>query len=171
MAYEIRLRRPEEWELGKELRLTALKDPASNVAFVNTYETEAAFSEEVWRRRGTTPGFVAVDGAGGWVGTVTMLVEVGAEYPVAQTHLVGVYVRPESRGSGLVDALLGAAIDWSFELPEKIGRVRLWVHEGNPRAEAVYSRMGFRRTGDTELFPLDESQLEYEMELLRPGAM
>jgi ribosomal protein S18 acetylase RimI-like enzyme len=171
MGYEIRLRQPDEWQLGRELRLVALEDPASSVAFVNTYETEAAFPEETWRHRGRTPGFVAVDEAGVWVGTVTVLVEVGAEYPVPQTHLVGVYVRPEARGVGVIDALLGAAIEWSFGLPEKVERVRLSVHEDNPRAQAVYARLGFGRTGRTEPFPLDETQTEYEMELLRPPAI
>jgi RimJ/RimL family protein N-acetyltransferase len=171
MRYEIRLRLPDEWELGKEFRLAALRDPASSVAFVNTYETEAAFSHEVWRSRGTTPGFVAVDEAGGWAGSVTVLVEAGAEFPVPQTHLVGVYVRPEARGSGVIDGLLRAAIEWSFGLPEKVERVRLFVHEDNPRAQAVYGRLGFVRSGVTEPFPLDKSRTEYEMELLRPRSV
>ena len=168
MRYEIRAKSPDEWELNRELRLAGLKDPASSVAFVNTYETEAAFPEEVWRSRGATPAFVAVDETGVWVGTVTVLVEVGEEFPVPQTHLVGVYVRPEFRGSGLAEDLLRAAIDWSFELPEKVDRVRLWVHEENPRAQAFYGRLGFTRTGGSMAFPLDETKTEYEMELPRP---
>ncbi|WP_405727092.1 GNAT family N-acetyltransferase [Streptomyces sp. NBC_01537] len=168
MRYEIRAKRPDEWELNRELRLAGLKDPASSVAFVNTYETEAAFTEEVWRSRGETPAFVAVDEAGVWVGTVTVLVEVGEEYPVPQTHLVGVFVRPEFRGSGLAEDLLRAAVDWSFELPEKVDRVRLWVHEENARAQAFYGRLGFTRTGGAMAFPLDETKTEYEMELPRP---
>lgn len=56
MRYEIRAKSPDEWELNRELRLAGLKDPASGVAFVNTYETEAAFPEEVWRSRGATAG-------------------------------------------------------------------------------------------------------------------
>lgn len=169
MGYEIRATRTHEWQQRKQLRLAALQDPASSVAFVNTYETEAAFPEEVWQRRGATPGFVAVDEAGAWVGSVTVLVEVGAAFPVPQTHLVGVYMSPEGRGNGLSEKMLRAAIDWSWELPDKIGRVRLWVHEDNPRAQAFYARLGFTRTGETMAFPLDDSQTEYEMELPRPS--
>jgi RimJ/RimL family protein N-acetyltransferase len=42
------------------------------------------------------------------------------------------------------------------------------VHEGNPRAQAFYARLGFTRTGKTMAFPLDEKQNEYEMVLVRP---
>ncbi|MCZ4120912.1 GNAT family N-acetyltransferase [Streptomyces sp. H39-S7] len=168
MGYEIRATEPHEWQRRKQLRLAALLDPASSVAFVNTYATEAAFPEETWQRRGTTPGFVAVNEAGEWVGSATVLVEVGAAFPVPQTHIVGVYMAPEGRGTGLSEELLRAAIDWSWELPEKIGRVRLWVHEDNARAQAFYARLGFTRTGETMAFPLDASQTEYELELARP---
>lgn len=160
---------PYEWEQRKQLRLAALLDPASKVAFANTYAAEAAFPEETWQRRGTTPGFVVVDEAGEWVGCATVLVEVGAAFPVPQTHLVGVYMAPEGRGNGLSEKLLRAAIDWSWELPERIGRVRLWVHQDNARAQAFYARLGFTRTGETMAYPVDESQTEYEMELLRPA--
>lgn len=163
MGYEIRARRPDDWEAARDLRLTGLKDPASSVAFVNTYETEAAFTEDVWRHRAETPAFVAVDGSGEWVGTVTVLVEEEER----QTHLVGVFVRPEHRGTGLAEELLRAAVDWSWELPQKTERVRLWVHGENPRAQAFYSRLGFTRTGQTMAFPLDETQTEYEMVLPR----
>ncbi|MGW3246882.1 GNAT family N-acetyltransferase [Streptomyces sp. NPDC001070] len=167
-SYTIRASRPDEWRAQRDLRLEALKDPASTVAFVNTYDTEAAFADEVWRQRGRTQSFIAEGEAGERVANVAVLVESGEEYPVAQTHLVGVYVRPEFRGGGLAAELLGAAIEWSWQLPEKVRRVRLWVHEDNHRAQAFYTRLGFVRTGETMAFPLDESRTEYEMVLERP---
>lgn len=98
---------------------------------------------------------------------VAVLVEIGEEYDVPQTHLVGVYVRPEFRGGGLAAELLGAAVEWSWGLPEEVRRVRLWVHEDNHRARAFYQRIGFVRTGRTMAFPLDASRTEYEMALDR----
>jgi RimJ/RimL family protein N-acetyltransferase len=168
-SYTIRASRPEEWRAQRALRLEALKDPASRVAFVNTYDTEAAFTDEVWQRRGQRPSFIAEDAAGERVANVAVLVETGEEFAVPQTHLVGVYVRPEFRGTGLARDLLGAAIEWSWQLPEKVGRVKLWVHEDNHRARAFYARLGFVRTGETMAFPLDESRTEYEMVLHRPA--
>jgi RimJ/RimL family protein N-acetyltransferase len=168
MHFSIRSSRPDEWRAQKAVRLTALQDPASSVAFVNTYETEAAFTDEVWQQRARTQAFIAEDEAGERVANVAVLVETGGEFAIPQTHLVGVYVRPEFRGTGLARDLLGAAITWSWQLPEKIARVRLWVHEDNRRAQAFYSRLGFVRTGETMAFPLDESRTEYEMALDRP---
>lgn len=167
-SYTIRASRPDEWRAQRALRLEALKDPASSVAFVNTHDTEAAFTDEVWQQRGRTQAFIAEDEAGERVANVAVLVETGEEFAVPQTHLVGVYVRPEFRGGALAAELLGAAIAWSWQLPEQVRRVRLWVHEDNHRAQAFYKRLGFVRTGRTMAFPLDESQTEYEMELERP---
>ncbi|MEU4098508.1 GNAT family N-acetyltransferase [Streptomyces sp. NPDC026673] len=168
MIYTIRASRPDEWRAQRTLRLEALKDPAGSVAFVNTYETEEAFADEVWQQRAETQSFIAEDEVGERVANVAVLVESGEEFEEPQTHLVGVYVRPEFRGGGLAAELLGAAIEWSWELPEKVGRVRLWVHEDNHRAQAFYTRLGFVRTGRTMPFPLDESRTEYEMVLERP---
>ncbi|MFF7214499.1 GNAT family N-acetyltransferase [Streptomyces sp. NPDC008238] len=167
-SYTIRASRPDEWRAQRALRLEALKDPAAGVAFVNTHDTEAAFDDAVWRERARTQSFIAEDEAGERVANVAVLVETGEEFAVPQTHLVGVYVRPEFRGGGLAAELLGAAIAWSWELPEQVRRVRLWVHEDNNRAQAFYKRLGFVGTGRTMAFPLDESQTEYEMELERP---
>ncbi|MFJ4851222.1 MULTISPECIES: GNAT family N-acetyltransferase [unclassified Streptomyces] len=165
--YAIRASRPDEWRAQRALRLEALKDPVSAVAFVSTYETEAGFPDEVWQERARTQSFIAENEAGERVANVAVLVETGAEYDVPQTHLVGVYVRPEFRGDGPAADLLGAAVAWSWGLPE-VRRVRLWVHEDNHRAQAFYKRLGFVRTGRTMAFPLDESRTEYEMALDRP---
>lgn len=163
MGYEIRQVRPEEWRQNRELRLVALTDPVSSVAFVRTYDEEAAFPDEVWRRRTSGAGvqqFVAVDEEDGmWVGTLSVIVEFDDYLCIA-----GVYLRPEVRGTGLAGRLFAAGLEWTWE---RADRVQLWVHERNPRAEGFYRRVGFARTGKTMAFPLDESQTEYEMALAR----
>jgi RimJ/RimL family protein N-acetyltransferase len=163
MGYEIRQVRPDEWRQNRELRLAALKDPVSSVAFVRTYEEEAAFADEVWQKRTSGVGarqFVAEDENGVWAGTLVVFVE-----PDDSLSIVGVYLRPEVRGTGLAERLFGTALEWVWE---RVDRVRLWVHEDNARAQAFYARLGFTRTGKTMPFPLDASRNEYEMALSRP---
>ncbi|MFF7700320.1 GNAT family N-acetyltransferase [Streptomyces lydicus] len=176
MGYVIRLARADEWERLKELRLAALGDPVARVAFNETLEEAAGQTDELWRRRAARGGvgdgaitFIGEGGDGSWGGMVVVLVEGDREVP--QTHVVGVYVRPEHRGAGLAQELLGAAIRWSWGITEPVvARVRLWVHEGNGRAEAFYRGMGFVTTGRTVGDPKNAGAVEREMALGRQGA-
>jgi RimJ/RimL family protein N-acetyltransferase len=164
MTHTIRAVRAEDWPLAKETRLAALRDPAAPIAFLETYDQAAAMPDEFWQGRATGAAegksvrqFVGEDADGRWLGTATVLVELpgvqdffGGTPQVAQTQVVAVFVRPAARGSGLAEALFRAALDWSWALPEpRIERVRLYVHEDNARAEAMYKKVGFKRTGAT----------------------
>ncbi|MFD4635626.1 GNAT family N-acetyltransferase [Streptomyces sp. NPDC058284] len=180
--YAVRPVRPDEWPRARELRLAALRDPAAPVAFLETYEDAAARPDSFWRERvsGTSGRlrsrqFVAEGEHGVWAGSVTVLVEeagtedfFGGEIAQRQGHLVAVYVRPEHRGSGgATAALFEAAVGWAWSL-EGLERVRLFVHEANPRAQAFYRRFGFVRSGVTVPVPEDPSAREYELVLRRP---
>ncbi|WP_269858406.1 GNAT family N-acetyltransferase [Streptomyces sp. RPT161] len=168
MVYGIRTAAPEEWRRIKELRLAALSDPVARLAFASTYQCEVALTDEEWQRRAQqSTGFVAEDGSGLWVGSATVLMETGTEYPTPQTHVVGMYVRPDVRGSGTAERLLRAAVEWSWRQRE-VERVRLWVTGANPRAFAFYTRLGFSKTGVSAPHPPDPSITGYEMELARP---
>ncbi|MGW1076216.1 GNAT family N-acetyltransferase [Streptomyces sp. NPDC002537] len=177
MEHTIRLVRADEWRKARELRLTALSDPVASIAFLDTYEAAAARPDELWQERAHTPAFIAEGPDGEWAGNVAILVEVpggegrfGAPAAMPQTHLVGVFVRPEHRGTGLAEALFRAALDWSWERTEpRIERVRLHVHERNSRAEAFYRKLGFERTGVTVPMEGDPTSLEYEMAVPRPA--
>ncbi|MEK8171975.1 hypothetical protein NKH77_29280 [Streptomyces sp. M19] len=46
--------------------------------------------------------------------------------------------------------------------------MRLWVHEENSRAEKLYLKLGFVRTGKSLPDPKAPETLEYEMVLARP---
>ncbi|GAA1901402.1 GNAT family N-acetyltransferase [Streptantibioticus ferralitis] len=168
MGYGIRTAGPDEWQRIRELRLEALSDPIAHLAFGSTYQREAALTDEEWQlraQRGT--GFVAEDTNGVWVGSATVLMETGTEYPIPQAHVVGMYVRPEVRGGGTAERLLRAAVEWSWRQQE-VERVRLWVTDANPRAFAFYTRLGFGKTGVSAPHPPDRSLTGYEMELARP---
>ncbi|MFI0785021.1 GNAT family N-acetyltransferase [Streptomyces lydicus] len=176
MGYVIRAVRADEWEQLKELRLAALADPVARVAFNETLAGAAGQTDGFWQERAARGGveegaitFIGEAGDGSWGGMVVVLVEGNGEVP--QTHLFGVYVRPEHRGTGLAQELFGAAIRWSWGIAEPVvERVRLWVHEANGQAEAFYRRLGFVATGRTVADPKNAAAVEREMALGRAGA-
>ena len=178
VKYVVRPVRAEEWEEVRAMRLDALRDPAASIAFLETYEDAVARPEQFWRERagrfeldGSVRQFVAEGADGRWWGSVTARVEeagaplaFGRTSGVRQAHLVGVYVRPEHRGSGVTEALFRAAVEWARSL-EGLERVRLYVHEDNARAEGFYRRFGFVRSGSSDPVPSDPTKSEYEMVL------
>ena len=183
MDIVVRAIRSEDWEQAKALRLAALRDPLAPVAFLETYEQAVTEPDAFWQQR-TDRGaegesvrqFVAEQPGGGLVGTVSVLVEragadagFGSAAQSDQTHVVGVFVLPQYRGQGVADELFRQAIDWSWTRNEpRIDRVRLYVHEANPRAAAFYRRVGFVPSGGTVPVQGDASAVELEYEIRRP---
>ncbi|GAB3175253.1 GNAT family N-acetyltransferase [Myceligenerans halotolerans] len=165
MPYEISPVRAAQWREIRDLRMIALQDELAPYAFLATYETESAYPDEFWVHRARTSSldagpdadarqFVAVSDDGQWVGTAVTLIERAgkqdfADLPIEYdgAHVVGVYVRPEHRGGGLVDQLFDAALGWARE--RDLDRARLYVHQDNPRAQGAYRRLGFTATGRT----------------------
>ncbi|WP_228995302.1 GNAT family N-acetyltransferase [Streptomyces sp. DH8] len=186
MDYAVRGVRADEWPQARKLRLDALQDPAAPVAFLETYEDAVARPDAFWQGRTADAAeegarwvrqFVAESPEGVWVGTVTVLLESPDEEPrfgeavtVDQAHLVGVFVRPEVRGTGVADALFRGAVAWAWSLTDpRLERVRLHVHEKNPRAAAFYRKFGFRPSGRQIAAPGDRGELELEYVLEREG--
>jgi ribosomal protein S18 acetylase RimI-like enzyme len=178
--YVIRSIRADEWRAVKELRLAALQDPVAHMAFLETYEQAAAKADAFWRERaaGSAEGstgvrqFVAEGPDGLWAGTVTVLLEEPgttdwAGHPVErrQGHVVGVYVRPGHRGTGVTEALFDAAVEWAWGRGAE--RVRLIVHEHNERAQGFYRKAGFAPSGVIVPLPQDEGERELEFVLER----
>lgn len=119
--------------------------------------------------------FIAEGPGGEWAGGVVVLVEAegsddvfGNRIASPQAQLVGVFVRPEYRGVGLTERLFAAAMEWAWSLEEpRVNRVRLFVHENNPRAQGFYRKIGFVPTGVTALLSGDGCH-DLEMEVVRP---
>ncbi|MEV0281558.1 GNAT family N-acetyltransferase [Streptomyces sp. NPDC050610] len=188
MDYIIRPVRPDEWAESKALRLAALADPDASVAFVTTLAEAHARPDGYWQERTrvtaageTALAFVAESPAGEWAGTVTAQVEkpdgpdaehiFGGAPSAPQTQLIGVYVRPEHRGTGLAQELVRAGVEWSWSLADPcMERVRLHVHQQNLRALAFYRKLGFEPTGRTPDMPGRPGEREYELALSRPEA-
>jgi GNAT superfamily N-acetyltransferase len=168
MDYRIREVRAEDWRALRELRLAALADPVAPVAFNERYDVAAGKPASFWKGRAgqsrngrqiTT--LVAELPDGFWAGMLVVFVQD------EEAHVVAVFLRPEHRGNGLAGQLFDAAQSWAWAR-EDVVRVRLDVHEGNPRAEAFYRRYGFTRTGASKPDPNDPDALEWEMVLERP---
>ncbi|MWA15642.1 GNAT family N-acetyltransferase [Streptomyces sp. BA2] len=173
--------RADEWPEVKELRLLSLQDPVAPIAFLETYEKAAAEPDTFWQERAKRAAdgtqvrqFVAEGRDGIWSGSVTVLIEdtgsddvFGGPLQQRQAHLAGVYVRPEYRGSGVIDALFETAVGWAWSVPD-VARVRLFVHQDNARAESFYRQYGFVCSGETVPMKGDPSKVEREMVLDSP---
>ncbi|WP_202544722.1 GNAT family N-acetyltransferase [Streptomyces sp. SID5606] len=175
--YVIRSLRADEWPAVKELRLRALRDPLAHLAYLDTYDEAVARPDSFWRERAARSAegasgarqFVAEGPGGLWLGTLTVLVEeAGSEdwagFPVErrQGHVVGVFVRPEWRGSGLSKALFAAGLEWAWA--SGLERVRLIVHPDNARAQGAYLKAGFVPSGRT--VPLVGGPGDHELEFV-----
>ena len=180
--YVVRAIRPDEWAEVRQLRLEALRDPVAHLAFLETYEEAAAKADAFWKDRAIGSGedsvaarqIIAETPDGTWAGTVTVLVEEAgtkdwAGNPVdrRQGHVVGVFVRPEHRGNGLIKALFDAGVAWAWERGAE--RVRLFVHADSARAQGAYRKVGFVPSGLVVAFTKDEGENEREFVLERPA--
>ncbi|MDP3951552.1 GNAT family N-acetyltransferase [Microbacterium sp.] len=158
MSIDVRRVRADEWERVRALRLDAVRDPAAAIAFLHSYEEESAHDDEFWQQRaaGAASGdavaqFIAeIDGE--WIGTVSVLRRPAGSIdhhgrPVTSPRgdVVGVFIRPEHRGRGIIDALFDAAAEWAASLGDT--GLTLDVHADNARAQAAYRRAGFVDTG------------------------
>ena len=150
---------PDDALLLRSVRLQALVDAPE--AFGSTYEREVAFTDDVWEARlapAANPHFVDEDDNG----TVQGLVAgVRAEGDPTTIYLVAMWVAAKARGAGSADRLVRSVIEWAGS--EKAQLVRLHVMENNRRAERVYQRHGFARTGHTVVRERD-GLAEIEME-------
>lgn len=152
---QIRRAGEDDWKLLAEVRLRALREDGS--AFGSTLSREEMFTERHWRMRlRSSLTWIAVDEAGEGRGMVTMILEPGS--PVDDRHVVGLWVAPESRRSGvgwaLLDAVRHAASD------EGARTASLWVVDDNHAAIDLYVRAGYARTGERQVLPRDPSRTE-----------
>lgn len=142
----------------RELRLHALTDAPE--AFGSTIERERARTPEDWRRwmsPGATFIFEDGDGPRGIVAAAHDADDHGV------VHLMAMWVHPDRRGAGAGDALVDDVIAWAAAEGARV--VRLLVIDQNPRARCFYERLGFQRTGRTQIRERDGA-VEIEMERL-----
>ncbi|WP_067840634.1 GNAT family N-acetyltransferase [Nocardia lijiangensis] len=145
----------EQWHIGRDIRLAALAGSPPGT-FGSTFDEAATWPDRQWRQWVSDRVLVVAERAGGVVGSAA-LVHNAEDGPL----LVSMWVDPSARGTGasdrLVDAVVGAARAAGHD------ELRLWVLEGNRGAEALYERMGFRRTGRSRPCSVADSRIETEM--------
>lgn len=136
-----------DWELIREVRLRALAD--SPDAFLDTVELASQFPESRWRERATPTDSQACFLREGGSGMVSCFV---ADDPKT-VFLVGMWVAPELRGTGLARELVEHVVGWSLE--HGAARVALSVEPSNDRAARLYEKCGFIATDEPPPFPYE----------------
>jgi len=157
---------PQDWKLSRQVRLTALAE--APYAFMSTLAREQAFDEQVWRQRLGSPSaatFLAwVDGVP--VGTATGKIDdADDDFTVAGSwQLVGMWVEPDARGSGVAGQLIEAVSEHARD--HGASCLTLWVTEINRRAIVFYQRIGFVPTGARQPVREDEPD-HWEAQMIR----
>jgi ribosomal protein S18 acetylase RimI-like enzyme len=126
----------------REIRMEALtKHPE---AFSADPDRWAAFTEQQWRDMVASRAWFAARDGERWLGIAAF----GREGHSKKTDHIGslgaMYVRPEARGKGVGDALIGAALE---EAAKHVEQLILTVNAENKSAIALYERHGFRVYG------------------------
>jgi ribosomal protein S18 acetylase RimI-like enzyme len=154
---EVRRLAAADWAQLRAARLAALAE--APYAFASTLAREQQFTEQTWRKRADGGRTFAA-----WDGDVIVGLATGFEHN-GDWHLVGMWVAPSVRGTGVADRLVSAVCD----LAKQSGAtsVTLWVTEVNGRARAFYRRLGFAPTGGRQLVRPEEPD-HWEEELSRP---
>lgn len=132
----IRLTQAKDWMLLKQVRLAALLDMPT--AFAVSYQTAASYSDEQWQARASSAGtefwLAIIDDKP--VGMIGAALSASNRY-----NLIGMWVEPPARGSGLAAQLVEAVKSRAFEKGHD--RVFLDVSPSNARASNFYLKQGF----------------------------
>ncbi|WP_129841717.1 GNAT family N-acetyltransferase [Streptomyces sp. RFCAC02] len=160
MTYTVRRTAREDWWEFRALRLAALRDPVAPLAFYEAYEEAIRLPRSEWERRAADDETVTLIGeteAGEWGGML------GHYRRYGRVTVVGVYVLPAHRGTGLAHSLMETVVEGAA------GReIRLRVHEDNTRAARFYRSLGFTAISEVQREPGAPGYRTYEL-ALRPA--
>jgi ribosomal protein S18 acetylase RimI-like enzyme len=159
MIRSTQLLKPSDWRQLREIRLKALQD--SPAAFLSKYEQEAGWTDAQWSTEVARGRWLVVTENGRRVALLGATPE--ADVPPSDRYLSYMWVAPSHRRAGLAMRLVVTMLDLLRD--EQIGRVWLWVLDGNEPARTLYERLGFRRTGETQ--PLKEDPTRFEERMTR----
>lgn len=148
-------------DVYRETRLAALKE--TPLAFGSTFAGESRFTTAQWVARvtrSTTDAactYLAFDGnvCCGLAGAFR-----DEDHPGRAT-LVSMWVAPSHRRRGIGETLVSACVDWCRS--RSLESIDLLVTDWNTGAMALYERLGFRMTGQSEPYPNDPKHVEYQM--------
>jgi ribosomal protein S18 acetylase RimI-like enzyme len=156
---EVKRADPDQWPVARAVRLGALV--AEPERFGVSLLAEEARTPGDWRQQlARQSWFFAryrTDGA-----VVGMAVFYPDDiYPDGAPQLGSMWVDPACRGRGVARALVAAVEDAASEAgADALG---LWVTIDNDRAQDVYARLGYARTGATKPAPRDPAVAMHRM--------
>ncbi|MEM1239322.1 MAG: GNAT family N-acetyltransferase [Cyanobacteria bacterium P01_H01_bin.26] len=141
----------------RSTRLAALQDAPQ--AFETTFQSAVTLPSESWQQQlQALPTFVAV------VDGVDSGMVRGASHSDGQAYLISLWVAPQARGRGVGQALIDVVVGWARS--EGYVQLVLEVGEENRNAISLYTRKGFKPTGQTRnLAPPRDYIKEQEMAL------
>ena len=128
----------DDWEQLRDVRLRALESDPD--AFLETVEDARTYPDERWRER-ARPSEHAVTFVQEQDDAFDVMVSVFVDDDGETVHLVGMWVAPDLRGSGVARELVEYVIEWSRNHGR--ARVVLSVEAGNARAARLYEKCGF----------------------------
>ncbi len=161
----IRQMRATEGAALRAIRLQALRDTPT--AFGSTIAETESRPLSYWDERAVEHAagqksvmFVAED-AGTWVGLVGSLLE-GLDNTL-DVELFSMWVSPKYRRQGLGERLVEQIIAWAGNHDAK--QIVLWVTKSNAPAVSLYTRCGFKTTGEVQPLPSKVALIEQRMVL------
>ena len=138
---------PRDWPALRDLRLRALQtDPLS---FGSTYDREARFSDDDWRRWASEDSLGDVMAT--WIATreqrpVGIVGAYRDKTDPVLFHIVAMWVAPEVRGEGIGRQLLAQIEGWIRSCGGQV--VQLHVTTTASAARRLYETAGFAPDGD-----------------------
>ena len=148
--YSIRELTDNDWRNYKAIRLKSLQD--SPDSFGSTYEREVLFETDQWKSRlnGSSTAqdsvtFAAVDKES-FVGLLSCVIQGPGTH---KANFYQMWVAPEHRGHGVGLDLVKRAQQWAFS--KNVNSLSLSVTMTNSAAINLYSRLGFKPVGETEM--------------------
>lgn len=137
MSFTLRRLTPEDAALYQPVRLEGLRDHPD--AFGAAYEAERAMSSDAVGGRLARPATWGAFAGADLVGITTFFIVEGAKTR-HKGMIVGVYVRPAARGTGVSRALMQTALDHARG---RVELVQIGVAQDNVPARRLYERLGF----------------------------
>ncbi len=158
MEFAIRRLTGQEWAEYRDLRLEGLKSAPD--AFGSSYEQEVGTTEAQWREKlSGDRAFFGAHAGDQLIGSVNFLRATGVKVE-HRGSLLGMYVRPEGRGTGCAAALVKRLIAHARDVG--VLQVHLTVGATNLPALRLYQAAGFEIYGTeprglmVEQRPIDE---------------
>ena len=162
----IRPVRSDEWRRWRQTRLRMLRDDAD--FFATRYDDMVREPDAMWRAwvadavAGEQKTLFVAEEDGRWLGVVGAFVRVDP----SEVQLISMWVDPAARGRGIAQQLIRAVARWTEARGSTT--VVLFVQEANEPARALYTRAGFRPTGDRT--PASAGRSAFKLILAAPAA-